>query len=214
MLRCLKCFAVLASLSLIFSANCSYAEEDLEDLIDLFESNRKIIAVIEGNKTNAVNLRLEETVLWHGSSGYMGALLTNHSFYVISVSSGRWQSLPLKIQESEKAAASLSPYIALLVTKDRAVVFDAASSRFIETPLPIYDELVSVKVENFVAVVVTSGRAFGFAEGTSAFAMIPLRVRETVESVKITSGKAVIHTSDRLLTFEKSGHGWHEHRLK
>jgi hypothetical protein len=213
MLRCHTCFVVLASLSLLVSAICSYAEEDQEDLIDIFESNRKIIAVIEGKKTSTLNLRLKEKVLWHGSNGNIGALLTNHSFYVISISSGPWQSLPLKTHESEKAAASLSPYIALLVTGDRAVVFDAASGRFVETPLPIKDEPVSVKVEKYVAVVITSGRAFGFAAETSAFAEIPLRVRETVAAVKITSGKAVIHTSERLLTFESSGSGWHEHRL-
>ena len=57
-----------------------------------------------------------------------------------------------------KGVASLSPYIALLVTKDRAVGFDATSNRFIETKLPIHDELITAKAEKYVAVVITSSR--------------------------------------------------------
>jgi len=152
-------------------------------------------------------------VLWSGVKGYLGTFLTNDRFFVISTSSGAWQVLPLKLDESEKGVVSLSPYIALLVTGDRAIGFDTASNRFIETRLPIHDELLTVKAEKYVAVVITSSRAFGLAAETSAFTEIRLRVRETIEAIKITSSKATIRTSDRLLTFEASGSTWNEHRL-
>ena len=145
--------------------------------------------------------------------GLFRCILTNHRFYVISTSSDAWQALPLRIDESEKGVASLSPYIALLVTGDRAIGFDAASNRFIETRLPIHDELLTAKVEKYVAVVITSSRAFGLAAETSAFTEIGLRVRETIEGIKISSSKATIRTSNRLLTFEASGSTWNEHRL-
>jgi len=200
-------------LSILVSTISSYAEEEIEDLIDIAESKSKIIAIIEGRKTISFDLRTNEKVLWSDSNGYLGAFLTNLRFFVISTSSNAWQALPLKLDESEKGVASLSPYIALLVTGDRAIGFDAASNRFIETQLPIHDELLAAKAEKYVAVVITSNRAFGLAAETSAFTEIPLRVRETIEAIKITASKATIRTSDRLLTFEATGSTWNEHRL-
>ena len=213
MLRCQKCLTILICLSILASTISSYAEEEIEDLIDIAESKSKIIAIIEGKKTIPFDLRTNEKVLWSDSNGYLGAFLTNLRFFVISTSSDAWQALPLKLDESEKGVASLSPYIALLVTGDRAIGFDAASNRFIETQLPIHDELLAAKAEKYVAVVITSSRAFGLAAKTSAFTEIRLRVRETIEAIKITSSKATVRTSDRLLTFEATGSTWNEHRL-
>jgi hypothetical protein len=213
MLRSHKLLTIVICLSILLSAICSYAEEEIEDLIDIFESNSKIIAIIEGKKTIAFNLRPKEKVLWSGSRGYIGAFLTDHRFFTISIYSNTWQALPLGIDESENGVASLSPYIALLVTEDRAIAFDAASNRFIETRLPTHDEIVTAKVERYVAVVITSGRAFGFAAETASFTEVRLRVRETIETIKITSGKATIRTSDRLLSFESTDSIWKEHRL-
>ena len=213
MLRCQKCLTILICLSILASTIPSYAEEEIEDLIDIAESKSKIIAIIEGRKTISFDLRTNEKVLWSDSNGYLGAFLTNLRFFVISTSSNAWQALPLKLDESEKGVASLSPYIALLVTGDRAIGFDAASNRFIETQLPIHDELLAAKAEKYVAVVITSSRAFGLATKTLAFVEIPLRIRETIKAIKITSSKATVRTSDRLLTFEVTGSTWKEHRL-
>ena len=213
MLRCQKCLTILICLSILASTIPSYAEEEIEDLIDIAESKSKIIAIIEGRKSISFDLRINEKVLWSDSNGYLGAFLTNLHFFVISTSLDAWQALPLRIDESEKGVVSLSPYIALLVTGDRAIGFDAASNRFIKTQLRIHDELLAAKAEKYVAVVITSNLAFGLATKTLAFVEIPFRVRETIEAVKITSSKVTVRTSDRLLTFEASGSTWNEHRL-
>jgi len=213
MLRCRKFLIRIICLSIIASTICSYAEEEIEDLIDIAESNGKIIAIIEGRKTITFDLRPNEKVLWSGANGYLGAFLTDSRFFVISISLDAWQALPLRIDESGKSVASLSAYIALLVTKDRAVGFDATSNRFIETQLPMHDELLAAETEKYVAVVITSSRAFGLAAESSAFTEIHLRVGETLEAIKLTSSKATVRTSDRLLTFEASGSPWNEHRL-
>src|SRR5210317_494597 len=213
MFRCRKFFISVICLSIFASAIPAYTEEEIEDLIDIAESKGKIIAIIEGKKTITFDLRINEKVLWSGSKGYLGAFLTDLHFFVISTSLNAWRALPLRLDESGKGVESLSPYIALLVTKDRAVGFDAASNRFIETQLPIHDELLAAEAEKYVAVVIKSSRAFGLAAETSAFAEIPLRVRETIEAIKITSSKATVRTSDRLLTFEATSDRWNEHRL-
>ena len=201
MLRCRKCFIIIICMSIFASTISSYAQEEIEDLIDIAESNSKIIAIIEGRKTISSDLRIDEKLLWSGSKGYLGAFLTNKRFSVISTSSDAWRVLPLRLDETEKGVASLSPYIALLVTADRAIGFDAASNRFIETRLPIHDELVAAEAEKYVAVVITSSRAIGLTAKKLAFTYIPFRVQEIIKAVKITSSKATVHTSDRLLTF-------------
>lgn len=212
-LRCYKYLPLIAYVSIFVSAICSHAEEQIEDLVDLFEFDSKIVAILEGKRERTVSLRPYEQVLWSGSKGTVGAFFTNRRFFVISTSSKAWRQIPLKIDEAEDAAASLSPNIALLVTGERAIGYDAVSNRFHETHLPIYDEMVTTKVEKYVAVVITSSRAFGLAAEGSSFAEIHLRVRETIEEIKITSSKATIRTSRRLLSFEASNSSWNEYRL-
>jgi hypothetical protein len=213
MLRCRKFLISIICLSIFSPTISSYAEEEIEDLIDIAESKSKIIAIIEGRKTIIFALRPNEKVLWSGSRGYLGAFLTDQHFFVISTSLDAWRALPLRLDESGKGVASLSPYIALLVTKDRAVGFDASSNRFIETQLPIHDELLAAEAERYVAVVITSSRAFGLAAESSAFTEINLRKGEAIEAIKLTYSKATVRTSDRLLTFEATGSTWKEHRL-
>jgi hypothetical protein len=191
----------------------SFAEDEIEDLIDIFESNSKIVALIEGKKAISFDLPSNENVMWSGSNGYLGAFLTNDRFFVISTSSGTWKYLHLRSDESEKAIASLSPNIALLVTGDRAIGYNVTSNQFIEIRLSIHDELIEAKVEKYVAVVITSSRALGFSAKTSTFISIPFRGRETLQAIKMTYSKVTVHTSDRLLTFEASGSTWKEHRL-
>jgi hypothetical protein len=200
-------------LSIFASTISTYAEEEIEDLIDIAESKGKIIAIIEGRKTITFDLRPNEKVLWSGSRGFLGAFLTDLNFFVISTSLNAWQALPLRLDESGEGVASLSPYIALLITKDRAVGFDATSNRFVETLLPIHDELLAAEVERYVAVVITSSRAFGLAAESSAFTEFFLRGGETINEIKLTYSKATVRTSDRLLTFEASGSTWKEYRL-
>ena len=88
MLRCRKFLISVICLSIFFASTISsYAEGEIEDLIDIAESKSKIIAIIEGRKTITFDLRPNEKVLWSGSKGYLGAFLTNLHFFVISTTS-------------------------------------------------------------------------------------------------------------------------------
>ncbi|MCP4118441.1 MAG: hypothetical protein GY737_24200 [Desulfobacteraceae bacterium] len=201
---------LLICLSVLLSAICAHGDEEIEDLIDIFESNDKIVGIIDGKKTESIDLRGYEEVLWHGSDGHLGAFLTNKRFFVLSSTSNAWHVMDLRSDESEQATAYISPYLALLVTGDRAIGFDAASGRFVQVNLPIHDTLIDAGAGKNVAVVITSGRAFGLATGRSAFSETDIRIRETVKGMKITSNKAIVRTSDRLLIFSAKGAGWRE----
>ena len=203
---------IFLSLSMFLFALRCYAEEEIENLIDIFEASGKIIAVIEGKKTIPFNLRSNENVIWSDSKGYLGACVTNDQFSAISTSSGGWQRFHLGAQ-TENINISISSNIAILVTEDRAIAFDAASSRFVGTQLPINDELISVKAEKNIAVVITSDKAIAFTTKRTTFFSIPFQVKETFEEPKSTSSKVIIRTSNRLLSFESKGSTWKEHRL-
>lgn len=206
-------WCITACFFVLVSAVCARADSDIEDVVDVYESGGSVIAVIEGRNPVSRNLRLNEAVLWQDAGGYLGAFLTDRHFLVISSTAAAWQALPLRRDEADTADAFLSQRIALLVTAQRAVGYDAAAGRFIEIRFPLREELVSAEAENHVAVVVTSGRAYGLAAGIPSFTEIRFRGRETLESVNVTSRKATIRTSDRLLTFDALGGHWRELRL-
>jgi hypothetical protein len=212
MLKRQKIHTILIFLFIMACTIPSNAEEEIEDLIDIFESNSKIIAIIEGKKTISFDLPANEKVLWNASKGYLGAFLTNARFFVISTSSGTWHYLHLK-SDPENSITSLSPHIALLVSGDRIVSYNTSSNQFTETHFPIHDEIVAVEAGENVAVVITSNRALGLAAKSSTFSEVRLRIRETVEDVKVTSTKVTIRTSDRLLSFTSQSSIWYEHEF-
>ena len=214
MFRCRKALITLIFFIILSYTISSNAEEVIEDLIDIAESKSKVIAVIEGKRSISVNLRPSEKVLWSDSSGNLGAFLTDSRFFVISTTSGAWYGKRLKLDEPEKAVASLSPFMALLVTGDRAIGYSASTDKFIETRIPLYDEQIAAETGRYVAVVITSGRAYGLGVKSSSFIEVRLGIKETIKEVKVTLNKATVRTSDRLLSFVADGFAWKEHKLK
>ena len=192
----------------------SNAEEEIEDLIDIAESKGKVIAVINGEQSIPVTLRQNEKVLWSDSSGNLGAFLTDSRFFVISTTSGSWHGLRLNIDEPEKAIASLSPFMVLLVTGERAIGYSASTNKFVEKRLPLFEELIAAETGRYVAVVITSRRAFGLGVKSSSFIEVRIRIKETVEEIKATFSKVTVRTSDRVLSFVADSFTWKEHRIK
>ena len=76
-LHCQKLFTFFIGFFVLLATVCSFADEEIEDLIDIFESDGKVIAVLEGKKSVPFNLLPKEKVLWSDSKGYLGAFLTN-----------------------------------------------------------------------------------------------------------------------------------------
>ena len=176
-------------ISIVFPVPAN-AGDDIENKIYIAESDGKITAVISGVKSNTFRLKPKEKVLWSDSSGYLGAVLTDDSFYVISVSSGRWKNIRLSSHEMESPTASLSPFIALLATDDRAIGYNILSNSFYEIQLPLRDEIIAVKSANNVAVVVMSGKLLGIKSKSSSFVEARLMIGETVEDVDVTENKS------------------------
>ena len=78
--------------------------------------------------------------MWCVSRCYLGAFLMIRHFFIVSTSSGALQNIHLKSNKSKESVASLSPFIALSVTKDRAIGFDAMANQLINSQLPIHSD--------------------------------------------------------------------------
>jgi hypothetical protein len=191
----------------------SNSKDDIEDLVYIEQADRKIIAIRDGILATPFELRSKEEVLWLDSDGYIGALLTNERFIAISLSSPGWLETPLRSKEAYDGSPILSPTLALLVTKERVIRFDAISHRFIEQSLRLDEEFVAAEANDYVAVVISSRRALGLSSGVSGFREIRFRTSETFQSLKTTPQVVTLRTSWRVLTFGASSPSWSEVRL-
>jgi hypothetical protein len=203
----------LAILTTLLYAIPSNSKDDIEDLVYIEQADRKIIAIRDGIPATPFELRSKEEVLWLDSDGYIGALLTNERFIAISLSSPGWLETPLRSKEAYDGSPILSPTLALLVTKERVIRFDAISHRFIEQSLRLDEEFVAAEANDYVAVVISSRRALGLASGDSGFREIRFRTSETLQSLKTTPQVVTVRTSWRILTFGASSPSWSEVRL-
>jgi hypothetical protein len=191
----------------------SVADEVIEDKIYITESDSELNAVIEGTRNTTARLGPKEDVLWKDSIGYLGVVLTNDHFYVVSTTSDSWKAFRLKPEEAESAKVSLSSNIAILATGDRAVCYNISMNNFFEIRLPVRTALIAAEAGKHVAVVATTGKLFGIRKGSSSFTDIRLGVGEVVRDVDITDNKVVVRTSDRLLSFVADDTAWMEYRL-
>jgi hypothetical protein len=203
----------LVILTTLLYAIPSNSKDDIEDLVYIEQADRKIIAIRDGIPATPFELRSKEEVLWLDFDGYIGALLTNERFIAISLSSPGWLETPLRSKEAYDGSPILSPTLALLVTKERVIRFDAISHRFIEQSLRLDEKFVAAEANDYVAVVISSRRALGLASGDSGFREIRFRTSETFQSLKTTPQVVTVRTSWRVLTFGASSPSWSEVRL-
>ena len=182
-------------------------DDYIEDLIDIQELDGDIIAIREG-RVKLFDLPSPEKILWIGSKGYIGAVLTERRFLVISKSSIGWYEISLKEKEAKEAITLLSEYLAVLVTVDRGICFDGKNNRFIEFQRPANEAFLESAVNKYVAVVVSSRYAFGLALGGEEFNKIPFLPNEYLETLKTTAHFATIRTTKRVLIFRDSDSSW------
>jgi hypothetical protein len=198
---------------LLYAPICHGKEGPVEDVIDLHVADRELIAVRQGAAVSREALGLDEAVLWQGSRGYVGAVLTSERLLAVSKTSSGWVELGLRLAEARPADppdVHISERLLLMTTKLRMVGFDSYSNRFAALDFPIHDRLVDTAIDSHVAVVVTSGSAFGLARGVSRFVEAPLRKSERLLAVSASPYTASVRTSRRLLLFKSSGAYWRE----
>lgn len=189
-------------------------DEYIEDAIEIHEVRGKVVAVRNERSNLSFELSLKEPILWKGTRGKVGALLTEKRFLAVSTTSDDWLEQTLRLHEADDAKTAISPYLALLVTRQRAVGFDGLTNRLVENRLPLFETIVAAEADYRVAVVVLSGRCAGFTVGHSGFAEIIFRIDEEFQTLEMKPRLATVRTSERVLSFKAASSAWSELSLR
>lgn len=206
---------VLVIVALIIGTPWVMAYEEVDDLVDIFATDRAFIAVIDGRRNFSNPIRQGETVQWEGAVGEVGAFLTSQRLLAVSVTSGQWNAQFLKINEKKGSPQMLlGAHLVVMLTDERIVGFGTHTGGFFQTRLPIGESITVSEAEGRVATAITPTRAFALSASRRGVAEIRFRIRETLQSIKTTYNKVTLRTSQRLITFEAADAVWRDFELK
>ena len=187
----------------------------LEDRLQIVLTPRAVLAFDgEGGGDREERLELGEEVVWRGSRGNVGVVLTDRRLLMIGVGSGSWQETRWRRGETRPQGAEIGGRVALVVTDKRLLGFDGGSGNLVEGSLGPRERVLTTSVSTNLAIAVTGRRAFGLSPFKGGFFETDLRVGERLEGLDALSDVATLTTSRRLLTFRgRTGH-WSERRLE
>jgi hypothetical protein len=190
------------------------AYEEVEDLVDIFATEDRFIAVVDSRRNFSEPFRTRETILWQGARGEVGAFLTSKRLLAVSVNSGQWNSQFLKIKEKNSTPHMLlGAHLVVMLSGERIVGFGTRTGGFFQKRMPIGESIVESDIRGRVAAVITPKRAFALSANRRGVAEIRFRIPERFESIKTTYNKLTLRTSQRLLTFAADKAVWREIEL-
>jgi len=189
-------------------------EIPLEDLVEVVVLDREVLAIdARGGGQIVERLALSESVLWTGSRGAVGVVLTTERVLAVGLVSDRWQEARYQRAETPPDSAQLGDRIAVVVTSNRVFGFDGGSGNLVEARLGLKENVVTSSVGANTAVVVTDRRALGLSPAAGGFFPVKVRPNERIESLKAKSNVATLRTDQRLLIFRSRTGTWEERIL-
>ncbi|WP_419659342.1 uncharacterized protein Dvar_82320 [Desulfosarcina variabilis str. Montpellier] len=182
---------------LIILPMAAEAYEEVEDLVEIFVTDNQFTASVDGRRAFPESIKPGENVLWEGAKGEVGAILTNERLLAVSITSGGWNMLDLKIREKRSTPEMLlAAHLVVMLTDERIVALGTYTDGFFQTPMPIGESVVASQAEGRVAAVVTSSRAYGFSAYRRGAAEIRLKRQEEIVAIKATYNKITLQTSE------------------
>jgi hypothetical protein len=186
----------------------------LLDLLEIVVLPREILAVdAAGGGQVEVRLLRGENVLWTGSRGRVGVVLTDQRILAVSTASASWQSARYLRGETRPERALLGDRVALLLTNKRVIGFDGNSGNLVERSLGPGERILDSAVGDNLAVVVSERRALGLSAFTGGFFEAKIHVGERLQGVGAQANLATLTLSDRLLFFRAPTGSWEERNL-
>ncbi len=184
-------------------------EENLYEKHLLLQINENRILALSGGKPSvAVDLEIGEEVRMNQEKGYVGAVLTNERFLVISSISGKWLSEPLITGERNTASLTVGEKIAMVVTDRRIIGFTFMKEGFLEYDLPIGTEIRAKDAGENFGIVAMSDRAVGLSSETGDFRDIEFDIGESFKSLEMATTLSLIHTEDNIYAYRGSSGTW------
>jgi len=185
----------------------------VEDAVSVQVVGREVWALLDRGGPLRERLEKDETVVWSGSRGEVGSVLTSRRWLAVAPGSSGWQELRRRLGETPADDPGLSARVALWITDQRAVVFDAVTGGFVEEGIGPHEQLRDHDSGQEVAVVVTDRRGLAYAAGGRRFVEIDLRIEESFQGVSALAELVTLRTSQRLLVFRTSSASWGEESL-
>lgn len=185
----------------------------LGDLIEIVVMEDEILGVdAESGGSSVVRRRLGESVLWTGTRGQVGVVLTDQRVLAIAPRSGGWQEAPYERGEAPAHEAQLGDRVAVVMLPQRVLGFLGPAGRFAQERLGPQEHLRALRVGANVAVIVTDRVALGLSPEAGGFFSIRLQLKERIEGVTARSNLATVNTSQRVLVFRSPTGTWAERR--
>jgi len=190
-------------------------EVPLSQLLEVMVVNRDLLAFdARAGGQITERLRLEEKVLWQGSRGQVGAVLTDQRILAVGTGSGSWQEVEVQRNEKLPEQALLGDRLLMVITNRRVIGFGGEPGNLSEQALGLSEEVIAKRVGENVAVLVTNRRALGLSPFQGGFVAQKLWLKEIVESVSAIANLATLRSDRRLLIFRASTLSWEERRLE
>ncbi len=210
--RWLKVGALLlamAAISVPARAQGVSGEVPLADVLEILIVDRDLLAIdAAGGGQTAARLRLNETVLWKGTRGKVGVIITNERILAVATHSGSWQETDYGRTEQRPESALLGERVALVVTSERVLGFNGGSGNLVEYRLGPREQVVVARAGENVGVVVTDRKALGLSPFLGGFFAIPLNLGDQIEAVTAESNLATLTASRRVLIFRATTGSW------
>lgn len=184
----------------------------LTDLLEIEFIDGRAVALDASGGQRSEELHLGEEVLWYGSRGAVGVVITDERVLAVGTRSGGWQELRYDRAERPPADALLGDRVALVVTAKRALGFSATRGQLVEYRLGPRERIASARVGENVGVVLTDRKALGLSAVLGGFSEKRLQLEERIESVVAKSALATVRTNRRLLVFRAPTGSWSERR--
>ena len=189
-------------------------EVPLSQLLEIVVAGRDLLAFdARAGGQITERLRLDERVLWQGSRGQVGAVLTDQRILAVGVGSSSWQGVEVQREEMPPEQALLGDRLLMVVTNRRVIGFAGEPGNLSEQALGLAEEVLARRVGENVAVLVTDRRALGLSSFQGGFAERKLQLKERVESVSAAANLATLRSDRRILIFRSPTRSWEERRL-
>lgn len=210
--------AALAACALVLAASASAFEQfdprsqvPLAELLQIVVLPRTLLAIdaTSGGQTRQ-DLELGENVLWQGTRGRVGAVITDRRLLLVATNSAAWQQARYRQGESPPDAVLLGDRVALVSTRKRAIGFDGGSGNLVESSLGPREVVLQSAVGENVGVILTDRRALGVTPFAGGFFEVKTTLGESAESLVASANLVTLRTPRRILIFRATNGSWEE----
>lgn len=184
----------------------------LLDQLEIVHLDRELVALGASGGDARLRLELDEQVVWIGSRGITGAVVTDRRLLLVAAGRGTWQEVRFLRDEDPAAGAWVGDRVVLTYTSRRVLGFSALGGHVTEYRLGPNEQLEALQVAEGIGVALTDRKALGFSSRLGSFAEISLGLRENIEALDVRAELATLRTDRRLLVFRGTGGVWGDRR--